>query len=123
MFENPELAKLRTGDRVKAVKFWIDEGLRIWPSSTGGEQWRVVDVRGQAVVRELLVGSQVTCMNAYPEAVFGVNDNETVPPGTEGTVESYTSSQVWVRWDNGHRLALTGRDVAVKIPAQEGGEA
>jgi len=119
---NPQLAKLRTGDRVKLLRFWIDEGLRIWPSSTGGEQWRVVDVRGQGNTRELLVGSQSTCMNAYPEAVFGVNDNETVPPGTQGTVESYSSTQVWVRWDNGSRLALTERDVAVKIPTDGGGE-
>lgn len=121
MFENSELAKLRTGDRVKLVRFYIDEGLRIWPSSSG-EQWRVVDVRAQSF-RELLVDSQTNCMDAYPEATFGVNDNETIPPGTEGTVESYTSSQVWVHWDTGHRLALGTKDVAVKIPSQEGGGA
>lgn len=118
MYENPTLATLRTGDRVKLLKFWIDEGLRIWPC---GDQWRVVEVRSQTF-RELLVGSQTECLAAHPGAIYGVNDNETVPPGTLGTVQSYSSSQVWVRWDNGHRLALTMRDVAIKIPAEEGGE-
>ena len=37
-----------------------------------------------------------------------VDDNENVPPGTEGTVEGYHPDvdQVWVRWDNGSHLNL-----------------
>ena len=37
-----------------------------------------------------------------------VNDNETVPPGTQGTVQAYYPSvdQVWVAWDNGSNLCL-----------------
>lgn len=119
MHQNPEVAGLRTGDRVKLLKFWIDEGLRLWPVSPNENRWRVVEVEKQRVTCELLVGTQQECLKAHPNAVFGINDNETVPPGTQGTVMSYTPTQVWVAWDNGRRLALTEKDAAVKIPAKE----
>lgn len=42
-----------------------------------------------------------------------VDDNVTVPPGTEGTILSLSEpvstihqGQIWVRWENGVRLAL-----------------
>ncbi len=99
------------GSRVVAVNFWLDEGLRIWPIQEGhGNQWRVVRVADQAVQEELMRGSSAECQAAHPDATFGINDNESVPPGTEGTVVSTDNNQVWVSWDNGRRLAFTDRD-------------
>lgn len=45
-------------------------------------------------------------------AVVSVDDNVTVPPGTEGTVTDVDDGgTVHVRWDNGRRLGLLpGRD-------------
>lgn len=44
-------------------------------------------------------------------ALSAVDDNETVPPGTGGTVRAVDrtlvgGTQVWVAWDNGARIAV-----------------
>lgn len=105
---------LREGARVEAVNFWLDEGLRIWPIQEGEGptgKWRVVRVADQAVQEEVMRGTSQECQDAHPDARFGINDNESVPPGRLGTVESVTESgQIWVAWDNGRRLAFTDKD-------------
>lgn len=110
------------GDRVRAVHFSLDDGLRIWPidpADGNGNGWRVVRVAGDgpdATIDELFRGDQLACQAAHPEAVFGINDNESVPPGTEGTVEDVTSSgQVGIAWDNGRRLFCSPKDVIEKL--------
>lgn len=85
----------------------LDEGTRIWPF---GDQWRVVMVQSQSEVRQLMVGAMTACQATYPQATFGINDNENVPPGTTGTVRSVNRFQAWVDWDNGVSLGLTPRD-------------
>lgn len=106
--------ELRQADRVRAVRFWLDEGLRIWPIP-GTQLWRVVSVRDQQFEP---IGPERAALHdlqgKFPDATPGINDNETVPPGTEGTVES-AGTQVWVRWDNGARLALTDNDEVERI--------
>jgi hypothetical protein len=105
------------GDRVRAVFFALDEGLRIWPVEPAANPpvWRVVEVADQEVKRELVRGDPRECERAYPEATFGINDNESVPPGTEGTVDHVSSSQVGVRWDNGRRLFCAPSDQIEKL--------
>src|SRR3954467_1849008 len=113
--------ELHEGDRVEAVRFCLDEGLRIWPLF--GEDgrptgvWRVVRVAGQADedIVEVFRGLSGECSSEYPDAVYGINDNETVPPGTQGTVDHVTDVQVFVLWDNGARLAFTDRDTYRKL--------
>lgn len=113
--------ELHEGDRVEAVRFVLDEGLRIWPiwgdDSKPTSEWRVVRVTGQRDedIEELYRGSGGECMSKYPDARHGINDNETVPPGTLGTVDHVTDVQVFVRWDNGSRLAFTDRDEYRKL--------
>jgi hypothetical protein len=108
---------LTEGDRVEAVRFALDEGLRVWPvfddGTPTGRVWRAVRVTGQADddIEELARGALDVVVDQYPEARHGINDNETVPPGTLGTVDHVTDVQVFVHWDNGCRLALTERDV------------
>lgn len=111
---------LEQGDRVEAVRFCLDEGLRIWPiqeSDAPTGEWRVVRVVGQRDedVTELMRGTSPECQDKHPNARFGINDNESVPPGTQGTVEGVTSVQVWVHWDNGRRLAFTSNDTYRKL--------
>jgi hypothetical protein len=50
------------GDRVRAVFFALDEGLRIWPVEPAANPpvWRVVEVADQEVKRELVRGDQRT---------------------------------------------------------------
>jgi len=103
------------GDRVRAVNFTLDEGLRIWPVDAGAGEWRVVRVADQAVQEELCRGSQFYCQNAHPDATFGINDNETVPPGTLGTVDHKDASNLHVKWDNGSSIAATERDTIEKV--------
>lgn len=106
------MAELTEGARVEAVNMWLDEGLRIWPVQDSGPTgvWRVVRVADQEVKEELMRGTSPECQARYPDAVFGINDNESVPPGTLGTVEGVNSLQAWIAWDNGRRLALTEKD-------------
>jgi hypothetical protein len=113
--------ELHEGDRVEAVRFCLDEGLRIWPIMGNGSHtgaWRVVRVTGQRDedITELYRADQPgECHSEYPDATYGVNDNETMPPGTQGTVSHVTDVQVFVLWDNGARLAFTDRDVYRKL--------
>jgi hypothetical protein len=113
--------RLNEGDRVEAVRFCLDEGLRIWPvwTDTGrpSGEWRVVQVAGQRDedITELYRGQSGECASEYPDAVYGINDNETVPPGTEGVVNHVSNIQVFVSWDNGATLAFTDRDVYRKL--------
>ena len=122
------MTELQEGDRVRAVFFSLDEGLRLWPvqDDPANAQWRVVRVAGQEVT-ELCRGDQVECLARYPDAVYGINDNESVPPGTEGTVDHVTelgalsqaagfpARQVFVKWDHGRRLAFYDRDTYEKL--------
>jgi hypothetical protein len=39
-----------------------------------------------------------------------VDDNQFVPPGTQGTVFGHGVDQLWVRWDNGSTLSPNGTD-------------
>jgi hypothetical protein len=109
------------GDRVEAVRFALDEGLRIWPIFENGRpsnNWRVVQVNGQRdedVTELYRGGSSRECQLQYPDATFGINDNETVPPGTQGTVRLVTSGQVSVDWDNGSHLSFVARDICHKL--------
>jgi hypothetical protein len=58
-----------------------------------------------------------------------IDDNEAIPPGTEGTVTGGNEidnefRQVWVDWDNGARLAYLECDhVEVLEPSQNEGAA
>lgn len=115
-------ATVTEGARVKLVMFWLDEGLRIWPIQSGEHKgkWRVVRVELQHAepVTQAPFANFHVLQHAHPDAVPGVNDNETVPPGTEGTVENITKEgQVSVRWDNGTRLFLSPRDTVEVLPA------
>lgn len=103
-----------TGDRVRAVNFVLDEGLRIWPVDNG-VTWRVVEVADQAVKCEVMRGTVLECTRAYPDARFGIDDNESVPPGTEGVVDHVSSSQVGVAWANGRSLLCTLNDTIEKL--------
>lgn len=121
----PEIAarqlEFDEGDRVRAVNFWLDEGLRIWPiqnqhMGTDRENWRVVRVADQLVKQTLAVGPFPRCQAEFPDALPGVNDNESVPPGTEGTVVSVDGAgTVHVRWDNGRRIGATLTDSIEKV--------
>ena len=50
-------------------------------------------------------GDRIEVVRWGPAAI---DDNETVPPGTKGTVNGYYPNvdQVWVEWDNGTNLCL-----------------
>lgn len=52
------------------------------------------------------------CVYGRDGSVLTVDDNVTVPPGTEGTVIARDDAGTWrVRWDNGYTLGmLPGRD-------------
>lgn len=102
------------GDRVRAVNFVLDEGLRIWPIDNG-KTWRVVRVADQAVQEELFRGGQLDCQAKYPDATFGINDNESVPPGTEGVVDHVSDSQLGVTWANGRRLMCVEKDTIERL--------
>jgi hypothetical protein len=111
----------REGDRVRAVNFVLDEGLRIWPIQnqhlgTARENWRVVRVADQRVTETLAVGPFHRCQADFPDALPGVNDNESVPPGTEGTVVSVDDGgTVHVRWDNDRHIGVTVYDTLEKL--------
>jgi len=58
---------------------------------------------------ETKVGDRVRAVRWATSAV--IDDNETVPPGTLGTVVGIPAltgelAQVWVEWDNGSRISL-----------------
>src|SRR4051794_36122322 len=58
------------GDRVRAVNFVLDEGLRIWPIQnqdlgTARENWRVVQVADQRVTDTLAVGPFHRCQEVF----------------------------------------------------------
>jgi hypothetical protein len=40
-----------------------------------------------------------------------IDDHESVPAGTRGTVWGHGVDQLWVRWDNGSTLSPCGKDV------------
>lgn len=121
MFPTTEQAAERrsrfpAGARVRAVRFSLDEGLRIWPIQTGvGAGWRLVRVTGQRdedvteLARRPAQGARFEL--DYPDATYGINDNETVPPGTEGTVTHSDGVNVGIQWDNGRSLNLGLNDV------------
>ena len=67
------------------------------------------------------VGGRVRILNWGPSEI--IDDNLTVPPGTEGTVTYVTRKQFGVRWDNGSILApLVGYDDYELIWTNESGE-
>jgi hypothetical protein len=99
------------GSRVRAVHFRLDGGLRIWPVDPGNGKWRIVEVSDEHNFVEVMRGDQLACQRAYPDAVFGINDNETVPPGTEGTVRHVDDfGGVRVDWDNGSSISAQPTD-------------
>lgn len=78
------------GDRIRVVHWHVDEKYS-GPGYHTGPLGEIRDVDG---------------------AVVSVNDNVTVPPGTEGTVTDVLTAgdgsamQVAVVWDNGRRLSF-----------------
>lgn len=113
--------QLSSGDRIEAVWFTLDTGLRLWPEDPyhecdhdcpSADTWRLVEVHGTGPgeFTELERGNQRDLFTRYPDARYGINDNETVPTGTAGTVESSGYGQVGVRWDNGSVLSLGPHD-------------
>jgi hypothetical protein len=119
------MSELKEGDRVRAVWFSLDEGLRIWPIWTPDGHpsgwWRVVRVEGtgpDATITEIARGENGHNLEAEHGAKWGINDNETVPPGTEGTVGvlfGTSDRQVSVAWDNGSSIMLTRLDLWEKV--------
>lgn len=107
------------GTRVRAVNFWIDEGLRIWPVDAGANLWRVVRVADQEVKEELFRGGQTECREKFPDARFGINDNEGVPPGTLGVVRHADEANLSVAWESGHTLGVTDRDTIERADLAE----
>lgn len=121
---------LAEGDRVEAVWFSLDDGLRIWPVMDNGRptgRWRLVQVTGadaDAVITELARADSGHELEAeHPDAKWGINDNETVPPGTQGTVREVSGAsmvgmgfrQFAVSWDNGSTIGLTEKDLFRKV--------
>jgi hypothetical protein len=79
---------LRKGDRVRAVHFPLDTGLRIWPNQGDDSgRVRVVQVTGPDEFAVRFEGSQQDAAAQFPHATWSINDNESVPPGTLGTVD------------------------------------
>lgn len=104
------------GTRVRAVRFVLDEGLRIWPDQDWPGRWRVVRVANQRVEATLTEGTSAECQERYPDAVFGIDDNESVPPGTEGTVTDVDDAgTVKVAWDNGRSIGFLSSDVVERV--------
>jgi hypothetical protein len=108
------------GDRVRAVHFWLDKGLRIWPIQSGELEgkWRLVEVSddGHSFTDLFAPGEFHDLQRAHADALPGVNDNESVPPGTEGTVVSVDDGgTVHVRWDNNRRIGATIQDTLQKL--------
>lgn len=99
---------------MKAVRFWLDEGRRIWPVDPANNVWRVMSIVEQEAI-EIYRGTSGDCARRCPHATFSVNDNETVPPGTEGTIDSVSGPFLHVAWDNGCSLGLTDKDVVEVI--------
>jgi hypothetical protein len=114
--------ELKEGDRVRAVHFAIDDGLRVWPVMHDGRptgEWRVVYAVGSGPdfkLTERARGTQQECLASHPSATYGINDNETVPPGTLGTVSHVSELQTFVAWDNGARLAFGPHDIYERLP-------
>lgn len=112
---------LKHGDRVRAVHFPLDTGLRIWPMQDHPEHHaRVVRVDEPDTFTEVFRGPQLECQENHPDATWSINDNESVPPGTLGTVDyvgpaSSLSSNVAIEWDNGRRLHLAFHDVVERV--------
>jgi hypothetical protein len=100
------------GQRVRAVEFTIDPGTRIWPMQDDSNLWRVVFVRGAHAgdYDTLFAGTQSECEARHPDATYSINDNESVPPGTLGTVDHQDSHNLFVKWDNGRRLGVNEDD-------------
>lgn len=70
-----------------------------------------------------LHGRRVRAVRWAPSEL--IDDNKTVPPGTEGTITGSSpapgNTQLWVDWDNGARLSLlVGHDQYLLL--QGGGE-
>jgi hypothetical protein len=115
--------QLREGDRIEVVRWYIDEGLRLWPvledGRPAGAEWRVMNVLGQRDEDITEVGrvhaSDVA--TKYPDYTYSINDNESVPPGTRGTVSHVNEVGLGfsVEWDNGSGLHPTDRDEWVKL--------
>jgi len=109
------------GTRVRAVNFVLDDGLRIWPLQnqhlgTAQGKSRVVRVADQRVLETLMVGSSAECEAAYPDARWTINDNESVPPGTEGTVRDVDDAgTIHVAWDNGRSIGVTTEDTVERL--------
>jgi len=97
------------GARVRAKRFGLDTGRRIWPNQdTNGAVVRVVDVIDQWTFAVLWQGPQAEAQQHYPDALWSINDNESVPPGTEGTVRDVDDGgTVFVSWDNGRSIGVT----------------
>jgi hypothetical protein len=105
--------RLRTypeGTRVRAEWFPLDKGLRLWHDQSDTSVVRVVKVHDRESFDELMRGTQQECERAHPDARWGINDNESVPPGTEGTVVHSDGLNVAIKWDNGSRLHLATED-------------
>jgi hypothetical protein len=107
---------LRKGDRVRAVHFPLDTGLRIWPNQGDDSgRVRVVQVTGPDEFAVRFEGSQQDAAAQFPHATWSINDNESVPPGTLGTVDHVDSSNVFIAWDNGRRLGLAPHDIVERV--------
>lgn len=104
------MSRFTEGDRIRAVWFSLDPGLRLWHDQSDTRIVRVVEVTDVSFT-ELFRSDQRTCEAMYPNAKWGINDNETVPPGTEGTVGLVTDLSTSVQWDNGSSIGITPKDV------------
>jgi hypothetical protein len=106
------------GTRVRAVWFVLDTGRRIWPNQDQQGIVRVVDVHDERNFTVRWEGPQQEAAQKYPEALWSINDNESVPPGTEGTVRYVNDSgQLVVSWDNGRSIMATLRDEVEPLTA------
>lgn len=108
------------GDRVEVVHWWIDEGDRIWPVFEDGKpvsgKWRAVRVADDGRTFEELGPCEAGRQEIdWPGFTFSINDNENVPPGTQGTVHTITKFGYAVDWDNGSGLHPASRDEIKKV--------
>lgn len=52
-----------------------------------------------------IAGDTVMALHFEPGSSI-VDDNDTVPPGTRGTVRGISSDQIHVEWDNGSSISI-----------------
>lgn len=83
----PSLDDLKVGDRVRVIEWYVDP-TKLMRSISNDD----------GLIRD-----------AWTDEVLTADDNVTVPPGTEGTVD-FVGVNPHVQWDNGRSLALLGRD-------------